>query len=205
MGYKLQINSLISFNASQQSAKVDEESTQNILRDTIQTNSLSTLLSNQPHEKRIIFKHCSTGVDVAPQEMGIGVSQIMPPIILAATTKSDSTIAISQPELHIHPRWQAVLGDVFLSTATQDSPPLIIIETHSELLMLRILRRVRQTAEETIPDGLPPVKPEIITVYYVQNKDQGGIEVFHAAITSSGDFDQNWPDGFFYERIDEVF
>lgn len=53
-------------------------------------------------------------------------------------------IAIEQPELHIHPRLQAAIGDLFVESI-QKNGHRFIIETHSEHLILRLLRRIRET------------------------------------------------------------
>ena len=47
-----------------------------------------------------------------PQDVGVGLSQLIP-VIVAALDKQSGFLAIEQPELHIHPAWQVVLGDLF--------------------------------------------------------------------------------------------
>ncbi|MDE2692337.1 MAG: DUF3696 domain-containing protein [Acidobacteriota bacterium] len=138
---------------------------------------------------------------VSHRDVGIGVSQLLP-VLVAAFASSDKWIAIEQPEIHLHPALQAELGDVFLESALGEAGNRFLIETHSEHLMLRILRRIRETSDgEEV--GFP-VKPEDVAVLYVEPGSEGA-EVVHIPITPDGDFAHPWPDGFFDEREEELF
>lgn len=162
-------------------------------------------LLNQPLEARVVFNHEKSGVDVTPHDMGVGVSQVIPIVVAATFPKRGSIIAIEQPELHIHPAWQTVLGDLFLEAVSCDSPPMFLLETHSEHLILRLLRRIRETNDHELPDSFPTVTPDSISVIYVQAKENGGTEVIRLPITPDGDFARKWPNGFFAERAEELF
>nr|MBF4243281.1 hypothetical protein [Vibrio anguillarum] len=69
-----------------------------------------------------------------------------------------------------------------------------IIETHSEALMLRIQRRIR---EGTLPK-------EMVSVLYVDVGDLGA-QVTELKLDDEGDFLTHWPNGFFEERVNEMF
>lgn len=138
---------------------------------------------------------------VSHRDVGIGVSQVLP-VLVSAYASAGKLIAIEQPEIHLHPKLQSELGDVFLESALGETGNRFLIETHSEHLILRILRRIRETSEG---DEVPyPVKPEDVAVLYVQPGPKGA-EVVHIPITPDGDFEQRWPDGFFAERAEELF
>ena len=93
-----------------------------------------------------------TGLTVSHRDVGTGISQLLPVLVNAAGAK-ERLIAIEQPELHLHPALQAELGDVFIESALGENKNVFLIETHSEHLLLRIMRRMRNTAEGTLPEG----------------------------------------------------
>ncbi len=139
-------------------------------------------------------------IEVSPSDIGVGVSQLMPVVVAALHTRK-GVVAIEQPELHVHPKVQTGIGDLFTQVNTGAT---FLIETHSEHLILRLLRRVRETANKSLPDGYNPVNPEDISVVHLTSTDNGA----HAqrfVVTSDGDFELDWPDGFFEERDEELF
>jgi predicted ATPase len=110
-----------------------------------------------------------------------------------------------QPELHLHPALQSDLADVFLSEIIKIKNKTFIIETHSEHLLLRLLRRIRDT-EKLIPSSFDiPLKPEQIAIYYFDPQIEGGTFVIKQAVTPLGDFYNDWPRGFFSERDGDLF
>jgi len=151
----------------------------------------------------LIFRETKTGVEVNHRDIGIGISQMLP-ILIQAYQGVAHWIAIEQPEVHLHPALQAELGDLFIETATQKHGANYIIETHSEHLILRILRRIRETTEGRLPDGLPPVTPEDVSVHFVQPGDNGAT-IKRLEIDQDGQFLDAWPGGFFEEGFRERF
>lgn len=137
---------------------------------------------------------------VTPSDIGVGISQLMP-LLVAALSRNKGLIACEQPELHVHPRVQVATGDLFTQL---NNSPNFLIETHSEHLILRMLRRVRETSEGTLPEGFKAVKPSDISVVCFQSSDEGVI-VNRLNISEDGDFEERWPGGFFDERDEELF
>jgi hypothetical protein len=81
-----------------------------------------------------------------------------------------------------------------------------LIETHSEHLILRILRRIRETTLGKLPEGINPITKDDVAVLYVKPPPEGsneGSTVIELPVTPDGDFSKTWPDGFFEERFDE--
>lgn len=144
-----------------------------------------------------------TGTPVSHRDVGIGVSQVLP-VLVSAYASNGLWVAIEQPEIHLHPALQAELGDVFLQSALGGQNNSFLIETHSEHLILRILRRVRETADGELSHDLPRVQPENISVLYVQPGREGA-EVIPIPVTPDGEFERPWPEGFFAERAKELF
>jgi len=167
---------------------------------------LKVILAQQ-QEVRIFLHNEKLGIDVSPNDIGAGISQIIPVIVASALATTNVLIAIEQPELHVHPAGQTVLGDIFLKAIdpSDKCPPMFLLETHSEHLMLRLLRRIRETFEDTLPEGFHPVTPKTISVLYVQAKEGGGTKITPLPITLEGDFACKWPNGFFSEREEELF
>lgn len=95
------------------------------------------------------MKETQTSTNLRPSDVGIGVSQVFP-FIVACSINQDAIISCEQPELHIHPKWQLSLADMILESCYQNSGRMFLIETHSEHIMLRLLKRRRQTADEVL-------------------------------------------------------
>ncbi len=144
-----------------------------------------------------------TGTPVSHRDVGIGISQVLP-VLVSAYASENELLAIEQPEIHLHPALQAELGDVFLESALGGDGNAFIIETHSEHLLLRIMRRIRETTDGELPPGVPEVHPEHVAVLYVQ-PGREDTEVLHIPVTADGEFERPWPNGFFAERAEELF
>ena len=143
----------------------------------------------------------NTGIGASIRDVGFGISQVLP-IVVQSRLSEKKTILIEQPEIHLHPAHQAELGDLFIRSAKEQGNTLLL-ETHSENLILRILRRVRETTEGELPSDLPPILPEDVAVLYVQPSEKGA-QVVEIPVTEDGDFDRPWPQGFFEESIKEL-
>lgn len=140
---------------------------------------------------------------VSHRDVGIGISQVLP-VLVAAYSSNDKLIAIEQPEIHLHPKLQAELGDLFIESALGQRRNTFLLETHSEHLILRILRRIRETADGELEQGLVPIRPEDVQVIYARPTASGAV-LHYLPITKDGEFAENWPDGFFPERAKELF
>lgn len=154
-----------------------------------------------PSRPRIALVDAS-GLSHQPQDVGVGISQVLP-VVVAAQDSSASLVCIEQPELHIHPAVQVGLGDLFIDGALKHELSFLI-ETHSEHLILRLLRRLREAADgDDVPTD-SSLTPELIGVNYL-SKEGGRMVVTSLPVNSEGDFDKPWPRGFFEERGPELF
>ena len=134
-----------------------------------------------------------SGVTTALTDVGYGVSQVLP-VLLESSRPNRDLLLIEQPELHLHPRLQAELGGLLVDAATGGSAKRLIIETHSEALMMRLQRLIRQ--------GDVPLS--LVRVYYV-DQDEGGVSnIKRLLLDESGEFVSRWPHGFFEERLNEL-
>lgn len=138
-----------------------------------------------------------------PSEMGTGLSQVVP-VITACFLRDGGLTSVSQPELHLHPRLQAELADVFIHAINREKKPgSFILETHSEHFLLRFLRRIRETTTgKAIPEQ--QLSADQVLVYHFFQKDEASI-VTRIDVDEHGEFVQPWPDNFFeldfYERF----
>ena len=137
------------------------------------------------------------------RDVGIGISQVLPVLVMAYGSQG-KILAMEQPEIHLHPALQSELGDVFIESALGARKNTFILETHSEHLILRTLRRIRETSDATLPAGMLPISPEDVAVLYISPTPEGSV-VVEIPVTRSGDFATRWPDGFFAERTQELF
>lgn len=159
-------------------------------------------VNDLPVKSRVAIREEITGIELMPQDVGIGISQVLP-VIVGALHVKDGIFSIEQPELHIHPAFQVALGDLFVSQV-QEKTVCFLLETHSEHLMLRFLRRIRETSEDELPPGKWPLKPEQLAIYYVEQGEKG-VTLTKIRVDKDGEFIDRWPKGFFSERAEELF
>ena len=133
-----------------------------------------------------------TKVNVSLLDVGFGISQILP-VIIQSVLSRNKTIVIEQPEIHIHPRLQAQLGSL-LAESVKSFGNRFIIETHSEHLLLRLQKLIRNGE----------LSHEDIAVVYV-DRGKNGSQCLELRIDSEGDFIDEWPNGFFDEGFNEMF
>ena len=161
-------------------------------------------LNRLPLCRRLLLIDERAGVESGAQDVGVGITQIVPVVVLALEDQK-GLVAIEQPELHVHPRVQVGLGDLFIKAILERPSVRFLIETHSEHLLLRLLRRIRETHDgELQPDVYPSLNPDNLAVYYVW-QNQGATEVRPLPVGTTGEFEARWPDGFFEERAKELF
>jgi len=166
--------------------------------------------SNLPVHVRLFLSHRASGQKLQPQDVGEGMTQVVPVIAALVRASHESRtiesnlVAIEQPELHLHPSLAAKLGDLFISTMFTERSARALIKTHSEHLILRILRRIRQTTDGELPEHIPPVKPDDVCVLWVDNLGDG-TTFTRLRISDNGRWLDRWPDGFFSERHEELF
>jgi len=144
-----------------------------------------------------------------PLDVGFGVSQVIP-VLVGALESSCQLFAVEQPELHVHPAVQVALSDVFID-GIKNSNRTMLIETHSEHLLLRLLRRVRETTRRSrrrqttdLEQTAHELTPYDLSVVYVR-PTPAGVKFTPLTVTDNGDFDAPWPEGFFDERDSELF
>jgi predicted ATPase len=140
---------------------------------------------------------------VTHRDVGIGISQVLP-VIVATYALRETIYAIEQPEIHLHPKLQSEISDLFIESALGEQKNRFIIETHSEHLLLRIMRRMRETATGKLPNRSLAVRPEDVMVLYVEPDGTRSI-IREMPLNEHGELVKAWPGGFFEEGLREIF
>ncbi len=135
------------------------------------------------------------GLRVPLADTGEGLAQVLPVLVALAMARRPSDapqlVALEQPELHLHPAVEVALGQHLAEVAAAPHPPTLVVETHSENLMLSVQLQIAQGS----------LLPEAVAAYWVERLADGQslarrVE-FDAAGQTSG-----WPEGVFSEDID---
>lgn len=164
--------------------------------------NLETHLKEHASPPQLSLIDVNSGTVVGTQDVGVGINQVLP-VLVAAYGEKEKIVAIEQPEIHIHPKLQADLADVFIESALGENKNTFLLETHSEHLILRILRRIRESNENRLPEGMSKITPDDVAVLYV-DPGPNGSKVLEIPITLNGDFAEPWPHGFFDDRAVEL-
>ncbi len=144
----------------------------------------------------------SYGLSLQPQDVGVGISQVLP-VVVAAQDGSASVVCIEQPELHIHPAVQVGLGDLFIDGALNHDLSFLI-ETHSEHLVMRLQRRIRETSAGELANGQVALSAGDVNILCLDKNDAGTVVAFSVGLDADGKFKDRWPRGFFLERMRET-
>lgn len=123
------------------------------------------------------------------RSVGVGVSQILPILVMGLLATKNSLLIIEQPELHLHPSTQSRLGDFFMSLAKNNI--YLLIETHSENLIKQLRLHIVEAG------GLDNSN---CMIYFAKNDEETGTIFEKIDITPKGRI-RNWPRGFFDESI----
>lgn len=79
-------------------------------------------------------------------DVGFGVSQALPIIVQGLYMTKDQSLLLEQPEIHLHPEMQLQMADFLIALAANEKN--VIVETHSDHIINRIVHRVMQNYEE---------------------------------------------------------
>lgn len=129
--------------------------------------------------------------EVLITDVGFGVSQLLPVLVLCYYAPEGSTLILEQPEIHLHPSVQAGLADVFID-AIRTRNIQIVLESHSEYLVKRLQRRI---AEEEITH-------DDVALYFCSMAEKESI-IEPLDVDRDGNI-RNWPADFFGDEMGDV-
>lgn len=151
------------------------------ISETVET----TDLGNLGHKLRVTTPGVQRAVELT--HVGVGVSQVLPIVVSCLLAPPGSTLVFEQPELHLHPKVQTLLADLFLSTSLTGKQ--CIVETHSEYMINRLRLRTAMSVDETLGDAMK--------IYFVRGSKEGS--TFQAVNVNEYGSIADWPEGFFDE------
>ena len=142
----------------------------------------------------ILVQRSPNSAEVLITDVGFGVSQVLPILVLCYYAPKGSTLIFEQPEIHLHPSVQAGLADIFIEVIKTRNIQ-IIIESHSEHLLRRLQRRIAEAK-----DGF---SNEDAALYFCKMNDQGDSELVTLDIDNYGNI-CNYPEGFFGDEMGDL-
>ena len=136
------------------------------------------------HELKVALSDSDSTHDLT--HVGVGVSQVLPILVMGLLADTDTTLVFEQPELHLHPKVQTLLGDFFLSMALCNKQ--CIVETHSEYFIDRLRFRIAAASPESELNNLAKI-------YFVEKPAQNSS--FREVVINEYGAISDWPEGFF--------
>lgn len=134
-------------------------------------------------------------------DVGFGISQVLPVLVQCFYAPPGSILFIEQPELHLHPKAQSHLADVFIDVlySRVDGTPRniqLVVETHSEHFLHRLQRRIAENHPER------QIMPEQVAAYFAHTVGtEAKLEPLQ--IDSHGNI-RNWPENFFGDSMGDL-
>ena len=119
-----------------------------------------------------------------PMHVGFGLTQVLPIIVSALAASENDLLLIENPEVHLHPAGQAIMGGFLAEVAAAGVQ--VLVETHSDHVLNGIRRAIKAKR----------IKPENVALHYFRPRDEAGAQVMSPILDLLGNIDE-WPDGFF--------
>lgn len=175
-----------------------------VLDDLVIEDIPNTRLRQVEERMRLFFPGCALEVRQVPQtnsvtlglrtsndtdfhrpiNVGFGLTQVLPIIIAALSASKDDILLIENPEVHLHPAGQALMGQ-FLAEVSQAGVQ-VIVETHSDHILNGVRRAVKSGK----------IEPEKIAIHFFRPRSEAAAQVISPTMDNDGNID-TWPDGFF--------
>lgn len=146
--------------------------------------------SGKTYEVRIQKTSSSPPVTLA--DMGYGLTQFLPVLVLCYYASEGSTLILEQPGIHLHPKVQSQLADLLIEVVNERNLQ-ILVESHSEHFLNRLQRRI---AEEDIT-------PDKTALYFCRN-EEGVSTIERLKMDEFGNI-ANWPENFFGDEMGDLF
>ncbi len=142
-------------------------------------------------EYEVMVSKTRQSPEVLITDVGFGLSQVLPVIVMCYYVEEGSVLLLEQPELHLHPSAQAWLADIFIDVVNNRRVQ-IIVESHSEHFLRRLQRRI---AEEKIENSM--------TAFYFCSVENSASRTEKLDVDMFGDI-TNWPKDFFGDEMGEL-
>ena len=147
--------------------------------------------SNTEQGYELFVRQYKDGPEVGLTDVGFGVSQVLPVLTSCYYAPEGSILILEQPEAHLHPKAQSELADVLIDVV-KNRKVQIILESHSEHLLLRLMRRI---AEEEISADQ--------TAFHFCKIEDGNSQAEQLKVDEYGNI-SNWPQNFFGDDMGDL-
>ncbi len=178
----------------------DEE----IIPALVLSGAVPTLLRQVEERMRSFFPGCSIMLQQIPQanavtlgirtsddtdfhrpvHVGFGLTQVFPIVVAALSANKGDILLIENPEVHLHPAGQALMGQFLADVA--NAGVQVIVETHSDHVLNGVRRSVKSGC----------LQPDHVAVHFFRPRSPEGSQVISPQIDKTGNIDI-WPEGFF--------
>ena len=148
-------------------------------------------ISGSEKDYEFLVRKYKGGPEVRLTDVGFGVSQVLPVLVLCYYIPEGSILILEQPEAHLHPKVQSELADLLIEVI-KTRQLQIILESHSEHLLIRLMRRI---AEEQISAD--------DTAFYFCEMNEGISEIERLNVDGYGNI-TNWPQNFFGDEMGDL-
>ena len=146
---------------------------------------------NTERDYEFLVRKYKDGPEIRLTDVGFGVSQVLPVLVLCYYVPEGSILILEQPEAHLHPKVQSELADLLVEVV-KERQLQIILESHSEHLLIRLMRRI---AEEQISAN--------DTAFYFCEMKEGVSEIERLNVDDYGNI-TNWPQNFFGDEMGDL-
>lgn len=164
----------------------------------------TTRLRQIEERMRIFFPGCALVVQQVPQanavtlglrtsddtdfhrpiHVGFGLTQVLPIVIAALSVRLEDILLVENPEVHLHPAGQALMGQFLADVARAGIQ--VVLETHSDHVLNGIRRSVKGGR----------LKPDQVAIHFFRPRSAMAPQVLSPILDRSGNID-SWPEGFF--------
>lgn len=155
-----------------------------------------TPLSDIEQNYELLIQQYKDGPEVGLTDVGFGVSQVLPVLTACYYAPEGSTLILDQPEAHLHPKAQSELADVLIDVV-KNRKVQIILESHSEHLLLRLMRRIAEYGIEK--EGIS----KDLTAFYFCEINDGNSKAEQLKVDEYGNI-SNWPRDFFGDEMGDL-
>ena len=142
-----------------------------------------------PYHTGIEVRDSVTDVVSSLIDVGYGASQAIP-VVHGCLSGAGGPLFVEQPEIHLHPRAQGIVAELLANASKHRQ---VVVETHS----VHVINRARILVAEGA------LKPADVLVLFVE-RSKTGTRVHEIQIDELGEFDREWPRGFFDERFQDT-
>jgi predicted ATPase len=159
-----------------------------LLGDDYRIRSYST--DSKDKKYKVTIEEINRSLELNLKQVGVGISQILPIITLILTSKEHDVLLIENPEVHLHPKLQAIFVDLCLFAAENNRK--LVVETHSEHVINRLRFRIKEN----------PRYLENTNILFLE-KLQGNIRYTEVHVSKDGKIDF-WPENFFDQNYKDL-